>query len=159
MKPIPGFPLYYAGSDGRIYKKRNNRFKQLTHFIPPGSNYFSVYLCTGGVEKKGMQVHKLMAMAYFNINPSNYKVIHIDKDLLNNKPENISIEKSEEPEENYNEVSRRRAVSQYERLFERHLNFDRSKIEWKRYETVRTKGNYKNTYNYLLVHLKSAGIL
>lgn len=159
MEPIPGFPLYYAGSDGRIYKKRNNRFKQLTHFISPGSKYFSVYLCTGGADKKGMHVHKLIAMAYYNISPANYKVIHKDNDFLNNKPENITIEKCELKEENNNEVSRRNAVSQYEKLFERHLNFDRSKIEWRRYETVKTKGNYKNTYNYLLVHLRSAGLL
>ncbi len=159
MKPIPGFPLYYAGSDGRIYKKRNKRLKQLTHFIPPESKYFSVYLCTGGAEKKGMQVHKLIAMAYYNINPSDYKISHIDNDCLNNRPENIKIEKCETQQENQNEVSRRNAVSQYEKLFERHLNYDRSKTEWKRYEAVKTKGNYKNTYNYLLVHLKSAGVL
>ena len=94
VKPIPGFPGYYAGDDGRIYSKRNfNRHQPVSDELKPlklhnnGGNYAGVTLCIAS-KRKYRKVHRLVFEA-FHGSCEGTQVHHIDGNPSNNKPDNL----------------------------------------------------------------------
>lgn len=84
MKEIPNHPLYFASENGRIYRQRGKLFRQLTQIIQPYGKYLSVYIIDINGDKTIKQVHKLVASAYYNINPDEFEITHIDGNIFNN---------------------------------------------------------------------------
>ncbi|MBN1634418.1 MAG: hypothetical protein JW917_09655 [Ignavibacteria bacterium] len=153
MKQIPGFPLYYAGEDGRIYKQKGKYVKQLTQFIAPYGKYLFVYLTTGKYEKKSFPVHKLIASAYYETDCKDIEVEHMDGNLLNNKPENLMIKKSCKPDKLKDEP-RIKVINFYERILKRKINFDLENELWQRYCRIKESGNSRKIYNWLYANLR-----
>jgi hypothetical protein len=153
MKQIPGFPLFYAGDDGRIYKQKGKYKKQLTQFIAPYCKYLCVYLTTGKYEKISVPVHKLIASAF---NESEYKYIeveHVDGNILNNKPENLKILKSGKSDK-VKEEPRIKVINIYEDILKRKINFDLDNELWRKYSRIKESGNSKKIYNWLYANLR-----
>lgn len=153
MKQIPGFPLYYAGDDGRIYKQKGKYTKQLTQFIAPYGKYIFVYITTGKYDKKFLPVHKLIASAYNELDYNEIEVEHRDGNLLNNKPENLIIIKSEKSDE-VNEEPRIKVINMYEGILKRKINFDLENELWQKYSRIKESGNSRKIYNWLYVNLR-----
>lgn len=89
IKPIPGFPGYYAGEKGNIYSKKlysDNRRYKLTPYIRKG--YKRVRLRVNGVVYD-KSVHFLVALTFIKGYKKGYEVNHIDKNRLNNRVENL----------------------------------------------------------------------
>ncbi|MCX7833548.1 MAG: HNH endonuclease [Ignavibacteria bacterium] len=154
MKEIPNHPLYFANSNGKIYRQKGKSFRQLTQIIQPYGKYLSVYIIDSKGEKTLKQVHKLVASAYFNIDPIEYTITHIDGNLLNNKPSNLKVSKIE-TNNNENELkNKKKLIEDFEKKFLKKINNDFENPLWKQYEKVKEKKNYKNIYNWLYVHIK-----
>lgn len=153
MKQIPGFPFYYAGEEGRIYKRKGKYIKQLTQLIPPYGKYLFVYLTTGKYDKKSLPVHKLVASAFYKIDCKDIEVEHRDGNLLNNKPENLVIIKSEKPDDVKDEP-RIKVINFYESILKRKINFDLENELWQKYSRIKESGNSRKIYNWLYANLR-----
>jgi len=153
MKQIPGFPLFYAGNDGRIYKQKGKYRKQLTQFIAPYGKHIFVYLSSGNSEKKLIAVHKLVASAYSGKAHNEIKVEHIDGNIFNNKPENLKIEKVGKKTQIYEE-EKVNAIQVYENLLKVKIKYNYENELWQRYRVIRESGNQKKIYNWLYVNLR-----
>ena len=91
---IPEFPNYQISNQGQVYDK----IKNLN--IDPKidkSGFKYVYL-----NHKKKYIHDLVAQVFFN-NYDNEKIIHIDTDILNNKFDNLRLDKNK----NYGEIARK----------------------------------------------------
>lgn len=93
LKPIPGCPGYFAGSDGSIWSSmpgRGGRFKSLhvmrAHRDKDG--YLNVTLRIGE-RKRRYRVQRLVATAFHGLCPEGLVTRHVDGDQLNNRPENL----------------------------------------------------------------------
>jgi hypothetical protein len=112
LRPIPGFSLYRAGSDGRIWSLR--RWQRMPHdppwpmtgtlphnFTPPrgprGVRYESgrylvvTLLGDDGEEHRRLRVHRLICLA-FHGPPDEEAMLcrHLDDDKKNNVPGNLA---------------------------------------------------------------------
>lgn len=99
FKALYDFPSYYAGSDGRIYRRAlkqtrgKHRYKCLTEFRYPDSKYMTVFLYLDR-KKYGILVHRLVAAAYFDVVPVEFDIKHINGNFSDNRPSNLCAEKS-----------------------------------------------------------------
>ncbi len=100
MKEIPGFPNYYAGSDGEIY---SNNFKWKKPGDPlrklrSGSqvNGYRVVCLPCGASFRSQRVHSLVCSAFHGPRPNGLECSHLDDDKKNNKPSNLKWESSSE---------------------------------------------------------------
>jgi hypothetical protein len=153
MKQIPGFPLIYAGKDGRIYKQKGKYKKQLTQVIVPYGKYLCTYLYIDNFEKKLLPVHKLIASAFSETDYKDIEVEHRDGNLLNNKPENLEIRKSDK-QKNESEEPRINVINIYEGILKQKINFDLKNELWLKYSRIRESGNSKKIYNWLYANLR-----
>ena len=164
-KAIPGYPDYYACSNGKIYsvKKslnkgdgKNIRYRELTAFIQPGSKYLSVSLVKDK-SRISMNVHKLIGWAFTGYDPFLYCYIHKRKNYLDNRPANLTqykLEYIDEDENHLNEIE----LKEFESLFKRAINYDyRNKI-WNNYEVLKLKGNKKLQINFIKIYLTAKKI-
>ena len=110
VKPIPGFPGYYAGDNGRIYSKRNfNRHAPVGDELKPlklhnnGGNYAGVTLCIAS-KRKYRKVHRLVFEA-FHGSCEGLQVHHVDGDPTNNTPENLTALTLEEHQHEHDAIS------------------------------------------------------
>lgn len=154
MKEIPNHPLYFASENGRIYRQRGKLFRQLTQIIQPYGKYLSVYIIDINGEKTIKQVHKLVASAYYNINPDEFEITHIDGNIFNNTPSNLRIEKVKKTLEKNDCYEKKTMISEYEKLLLMKINCDRNHPLWKKYERIKETKKYKNIYNWLYVHTR-----
>lgn len=151
---------YYACSDGRIYSEYNRRFRQLTEFRHPYAKYLSVYLLRKGNDKVGVNVHKLIASAFYRINLNRYRVIHRDKNLLNNKPENLNYKKLKEEEIATQENTIYQTnIMDYEAVFKSYINFDYQHPDWLKYQKIKSKKSNRVVFNWLTVYLKTKKLM
>jgi len=89
--PIPGYPGFYADSDGYIWGfqvKRNTGWHRLCS-SPTTYGYLLVHVYYNG-KRKTVQVHQLVALAFHGPCPLGKQVRHYpDPDKNNNRPENL----------------------------------------------------------------------
>jgi hypothetical protein len=153
MKKIPGYRNYFAYKNGRIYRKTHSeeKFRQLSEYRLPYSKYLSVYVYRDKI-KEGVQVHKLVASAYRNINYKNYNVFHKDKNLLNNDPKNLMIRKKQVDDQE--EVSvYKNEIKDYEAQLKNYINYDYNNSIWNEYKIIKLKRSERMIYNWLKVFL------
>lgn len=90
VKPIPGFPGYFACSDGFVWSNRRNKGLSLSKkaSYPNHDGYPTVALTTeNGLIRKS--VHRLVAMAFHGVPKEKLEVRHLDGSRTNNRPENL----------------------------------------------------------------------
>lgn len=89
IRPIPGFPGYFAGAKGNIYSNRlfNDGKK---HKLKPYTclGYKRVRLCKNGIVYD-RSIHFLVALTYIKGYKKGYEANHIDKNRSNNRVENL----------------------------------------------------------------------
>lgn len=100
FKEIPGFPNYYAGSDGEIYSRnyKKNHIPKEYRKLKPGRqrlNYKVYNLKVNGkcIMQRG---HVLICIAYHGKRPDKMQCSHLDDDKENNKPQNLKWETDSE---------------------------------------------------------------
>ena len=85
LRAIPGYTLYKAAADGRIWSVRSGKF-----LLPRkrSDGYMQVTLCEGGTRNQEY-VHRLVAAAFVE-NPDGLKVVnHKDENRSNNNASNL----------------------------------------------------------------------
>jgi len=163
FKAIPEFPDYFACSNGKIYSaknnqnSRNNKYKELTSFLVPGSKYLSVNLVRNK-EKISFNIHKLIGWTFTGKNPFAYQFIHKRKNYLNNKPENLQYCKLEFTDENENRM-KELDLKEYEAIFKKVINYNYNSKIWKNYEVLKLKEDIKLQINFLRLFLKTKNAL
>ncbi len=155
--PIPLYDGYFAGEDGRIYKKNKKFFKQLSEFLQPYAKYLCVYLYNSKGDKVGIQVHKLIASAFFDADIKKVNIIHKDKNLFNNSPDNLIVSEllEQDSPDNDDEEAKCNIIKLYENLLLKNLNYDRNCNLWKKYKVIKSEKKKQSVYNWLYVNLKS----
>lgn len=84
IKEIDGHPTYGADYEGNIYHTVNDHLKLIRPFSK--GNYMAVKL-----DNETCSVAQIIARLYItNIDPSRYKVFHIDGQIINNKASNLA---------------------------------------------------------------------
>lgn len=82
---IDGFDLYEVSSFGRV---RNNKTLKIIQGAKDKDGYYHIGLYKDN-KRKNLRVHRLVAFAFCN-NENNYTIVdHIDKNVINNKFENL----------------------------------------------------------------------
>ena len=162
MKRIPGFKNYYAYKDGRIYKKSNSYYRQISEYRQPYSKYLGVYLYNKENEKMGVQVHRLIASAFYRKSIDKYYVSHRDNNIANNKPENLIVRlipdeilKEKENEMKYLEKN----LEDYSSILKNYVNFDKNHYLWKKYIKLKTEKKFRLCYNWLKILLSSKSLI
>lgn len=160
LKPIPCFENYYAYKDGRIYRiNEDNCIRQLAEFRQPYSRYLYVYLYKNKSDKVGMAVHKLVASAFFNIDPSKYHIVHKDRNTLNNKPDNLEIKLRDPMElEDKERTLIREKIKDFEDILLRYINFNRNSRVWLDYRRITRNMSDRVKYNWLKLYLVSKNL-
>lgn len=93
MKPIPGYPNYYAEENGAIHSDRpskvhGKKMRVLKQFLNEGCGYMQLSVAQDGA-KRTVRTHRLVALA-FHPNPENKpQVNHIDGMKTNNAAANL----------------------------------------------------------------------
>lgn len=93
LKPIPGCPGYFAGSDGTVWSAMpgcGGRYKSL-YLIRPyrdQDGYLRVTLRCNE-RRKGYFVHQLVALAFNGLRPDDQVTRHRNGNQLDNRPENL----------------------------------------------------------------------
>lgn len=90
IKPIPGFPEYFASEDGDIYSMKSGKIKKLSPFkSQSGKGYYSIALTNEKGQLKKVLVHRVIAITFIP-NPDNLpEVDHKDNDIWNVKSSNL----------------------------------------------------------------------
>jgi hypothetical protein len=87
-KEIPGFPSYFASSDGRIMSAKRNA-RTIRRLDLADNGYYRITLCFNGFTVKH-PVHRLIALAWIGSPPSEKEQInHINGNKTDNRPENL----------------------------------------------------------------------
>ena len=90
VRPIPGWPSYYAASCGRVLSTRRG-----ARFLAPRAHHRTGHLRVRLYDGRGgfadAYVHRLIALAWHGP-PSgdDDRVLHADDDPANNRPDNLS---------------------------------------------------------------------
>jgi len=98
IKPIPGWPGYYARTDGTIWST-HVRYGSSTHLVPlkeahqlkaslAGCGYRMVTLCRNK-KKRGFRVHHLVLETFRGPRRPGQECRHFDGDKLNNALDNL----------------------------------------------------------------------
>ena len=156
MRRIPGCKNYYAYEDGRIYRRKDNSFKQMTEYRRAYSKYLYVYIYKNPKDKYSLPVHKLIASAYHKIKYNKYYIGHKDRNILNNKPGNlILIMKKQDSSINENKKFDEKNLRDIEALFKHCIGYDYECFDWKNYERIKKEKSMKYRKNWLKLFLIS----
>jgi len=86
IKTIPGYPMYMATDDGKIYSLSSKKFLKQTI---SKFGYARVTLYKGNGEKHKIMVHRLVAIAFLHNPDSLPQVNHINENRLDNRVKNL----------------------------------------------------------------------
>jgi hypothetical protein len=88
-REIDGFPMYCAGTDGRIYSKARGEWRPLSQH-GAANGYPCVTVMNAG-RKTTRNVHTLVCAAFYGPAPfPGAQVRHLDGNVLNSTPENLA---------------------------------------------------------------------
>lgn len=87
-RPIPGYPGYFAGSDGSIYSAKHGKFRKLKPAFDGAGRYMFVNPCFDG-KAKPRNVHRLVCMAWHGEPAEDMVASHLNGDRSDNRPENL----------------------------------------------------------------------
>lgn len=91
-KPIPGFPGYYATSDGDVLSSLTGSYVKIAKRMHKGYLRVNIRLKLGRGRKvvRPMEVHRLILSAFSGPPPSKeHQCRHLDGDPLNNSSQNL----------------------------------------------------------------------
>jgi len=91
-RPAVGYPNYSVSNFGRVRRTVAYRSTQAGHILKPGSHqagHLRVYLCHGAGSEKTVFVHRLVAAAFLDPDPSRPFVNHKDSNPQNNHVSNL----------------------------------------------------------------------
>lgn len=104
MKPIPGFPGYYATEDGRIWSqwKQGHRelgsvWREVKTQTKRGARYLEAHIGPAG-QQKTVSVHRLVVYAFLGPIPEGMEVNHLDGNPRNNALDNLVVVTPQENE-------------------------------------------------------------
>lgn len=159
MRKIPGYTGYYAYKNGRIYRKHNGGkvYRQIAEYRLPYSRYLSVYVYKNKI-KEGVHVHKLIASAFRRINSNNYRILHRDKNFLNNEPQNLALRKLE-TEGKIGLKTYSTEIKDFEALLKSYINYDYNNPVWNEYKIIKLKRSERMIFNWLKVFLLSKKLI
>ena len=97
MRPVPGFPSYLAGSDGKIYKNATGRGIKAGRGLycmkgsRSGHGYIKIFIGQRGTSFRYVFAHKMICEAFHGPPPSPAHVVrHLDGVRTNNAPSNLA---------------------------------------------------------------------
>ncbi len=100
LKEIPGFPNYFAGSDGEIYSKnyKKNHIPKEYRKLKYGRQRlnYKVYNLKVDGKCKTQRGHVLVCLAFHGLRPIGKQCSHLNDDKENNCPENLKWETDSE---------------------------------------------------------------
>lgn len=91
FRAVPGFPLYFASDDGRVFSCRPWRGSMEPRELAGGINargYRQVILCLGG-RRHVREVHAVIAATFHGPRPEGMDTRHLDGDKSNNAASNL----------------------------------------------------------------------
>ncbi len=94
VKPIPGFPHYYASADGRIWSEyrgwKTKPYFEFGLWMKPQfyKPYLRVTLSKNGKQYR-LKIHRLVLEAFVGPRPPGHVACHKDGDKLNNCLDNL----------------------------------------------------------------------
>lgn len=151
----PLFRNYYAGSNGRVYIKKQNRYIQQIQFLYPKAKYLSVF-CFKDNNKYHIPSHKLIANSFFGIDITKYQIYHVNKNPFDNRPNNLKYRLMEQTTPDNFEYKQ---LLRLEKIF---LNscFSNSKTDiYQNYKRIKETQSNKNLFNYLYINLKIMNLI
>ncbi|MCX6162073.1 MAG: HNH endonuclease [Ignavibacteriae bacterium] len=153
-KVIPGFPNYFAGKDGRIYSFVYKTYKQLSEIRYPYSKYLMTFIIKD-TNRFGLHCHKLVASAFFKINPDRFLIVHKDKDRCNNSPKNLCLTPLSDITDVI-ELDRFYDIQtkEFEIIFLNQIGFNHSHPSFKKLKEIKEKNNKRLLYNHLKLLVK-----
>lgn len=93
LRPVPGVPVYAAGSDGHIYsvgrRWRTGRPRRLAESANPRSGYMQVEIRIDG-RQATLPVHRLVATAWLGEKPEGEVRRHLNGNKADNRPVNLA---------------------------------------------------------------------
>jgi hypothetical protein len=97
MRPVPGFPGYLAGSDGKVYKNATGRGIKAGRGLycmkgnKTGYGYIKIFIRQRGRTLAYVLAHRMICEAFNGPPPSPAHVVrHLDGDRTNNVPSNLA---------------------------------------------------------------------
>jgi hypothetical protein len=146
---IPDFPEYFAGKDGRIYSDFGNKIRQLTEIRYPYSRYLTVFISKNN-NRFGIHCHKLVASAFYKINPERFLIKHKNKDRCNNKPANlVLVPLTKISDKSELDCFYKNQIREFEIIFLNNINYNYEHSEYKKLYEIKQKNNIRLLYNYL----------
>ena len=85
--PVPGFPGYWATSDGRIYSERTSQFMTPS---PHPAGHMTVSAVREDGKRTGIKVHHMVAAAFHGPRPKGKVVRHLNGKPSDNRAENLA---------------------------------------------------------------------
>jgi hypothetical protein len=90
MKAIPGFPGYFAASEGEIYSNRTGSLKVISQHLHKGYLLANVKTGVGRSTKKKMPVHQLVLFAFHGPKPfDDAESRHLNGVATDNREDNL----------------------------------------------------------------------
>jgi hypothetical protein len=86
---IPGFSRYTATKDGKIYNISTGRELKPTR---DRNSALSVHITDDNGKRKACFIHRLVVLTFIKPVIERYRVLHINKDLTDNRLENLTIQ-------------------------------------------------------------------
>lgn len=100
LREIPGWPGYWAGSDGTIWSTFpgcGGRYTDVHPLAPHKDKYGYMRTSLGFYEaRKTIPVHKLVALAFIGLRPEGMVICHRNGKKTDNRAENLSYGTAEE---------------------------------------------------------------
>jgi hypothetical protein len=82
---VPGFPGYYATTEGRIYSTKSNKYLAQRLDV----NHVLRVNLSQDHKVHSIAVHLLVIRAFKGPADPGYQAVHIDEDIYNNRPGNL----------------------------------------------------------------------
>lgn len=95
IKPIPNWPTYYAGENGRIYLRIHSATQLVSNVKKNSEGYLTVPLMNENSKWSVCYVHALIAETWLENPTSNqegydkFQLKHLNKNQLDNRVENL----------------------------------------------------------------------
>ena len=90
MKPIPGYPGYYATDTGDIISDRSGVYRRIASRLHHGYLHVNIKTAPGRQNQRKVPVHRLVLLAFDGPRPGpDHQCRHLDGDALHNRPSNL----------------------------------------------------------------------